>query len=71
MKGFGYTDDGVGSSHAIHDHEDNEEDEPGILFVVKNGLETAEVDDTAAEGDDDTTKSRRHFAVRYSGESQT
>jgi len=63
--------DSVRSSHAVHDHEDNEEDEPSVLLIVKNGLETAEVDNTAAESNDDATKSRRHLAVRNSSKSKT
>jgi hypothetical protein len=59
------------SGHTVHDHENDEEDQPGVLLVVENGLETAEVDDTATESNDDATKSGRDFAIRYSSKSET
>lgn len=63
--------DSMRSGHTVHDHENDEEDQPGVLLVVENGFETAEVDDTATESNDDATKSGRDFAIRYSSKSET
>jgi len=63
--------DSMRSSHAVHDHENDEKDEPGVLFVVENGFETAEVDDTATKSNNDATKSGRDPAIRYSSKSKT
>lgn len=56
---------GAGRHLAVHNHEQDEEDSPGVLLVLEDGAQTTEVEGGAADGDDNDANNGAQFPVRH------